>query len=1802
MWLRKRLTAGILAAVVAVSSMQVPAGVTYARETVSVSGVAPETDDSGAEAPETDDTGRETATDAGNEQPGDPEADGAESGETGDGKEEPGEADDGTEEPGQAEDDRENPGEADDSGEEPGEAEDGGGQSEAPEKDGKTEETAPDNVDDTADGTAEDGSRPEEAGEPDGNGKDAADVEEPDGEGEEAEDPDHDSAQVSGNDLSDPGTSDTLLQEEEGSDYLAASGVALDMANLSAEYTALDGSTITSTAQGRPKLLIFYSNRCGNSMGTIRRISQKIGDFAGVDICAIETNRQTREQVAAFQETYGCKEIVFSYDTGMINQSSMWEYVEAGEAGDTSSGGMSVTWPVIAYIDAKDRLQYLTTGSSTAEEVLSNLKRYCDFSEDNEERYTITYVLGGGTNSPENPAFYTTDTDTIILRDASRAGCRFEGWYKDPLYKERVREIARGSQGNITLYAKWSAASASEIPEVDMTPAEGNVVMGFSGVYYTESADKILNRLNEIRWEACRQGVRNPSTGKPLTEADYVPLQWSSDLEAIARLRAAEATVIQSHTRPNGERCFSAVTTNQEQSFGENLAWNNSGLMEGIEQWYREKKDWVAQTAGAVTGHYTSMISPDYHSVGVGAFRLSSGGWYAVAQEFGYKDTMDAYKNPAQGKCVQDMEVQGSKVTKLRFGEDMAAFHREGSTYQIPVEVSVKYADYYGSTKAYSGPYRAGGCWRSSDDTVATVDSWGMLSARAKGTADITIEAGGRSASAKVSVYGQDESPITVRRPERTTYKVGQKLAVKGGQVTYRADAGEGLVTKDMTLKMLSGFDSSKPGICTVKVNCGGYSAEFDTLIVEEPALKAEHGKRLGEVSLPVCEYGSYAWQDSAQVLDQVGVHTYKAVFTPTDQENFQKLTDIQVQVTTQMTLGSDTEAVFRSNTFIYNGVEQEPKLAVSAAGHALTEGRDYELSYKDNRNVGTAEVTVEGINHYHGSIRRTFEIRPAPLVIKAKDKTILTGSGIPANNEYTYETKGLMEGDSLVEKPVFSCAVADTSRAGRYDIVPGGADAGPNYEVSYENGRLTVADEAVSCAVTFDVQGHGTEPAEQVGIRAGDTVGRPEDPSAEGYRFGGWYRDPACTKEWIFETDTVQTDMTLYAKWLYENKDCGLAMQEIADVCYTGKACKPAVSVYDGETLLKAGRDYQIRYYNNVNANKDNLRRQGNGGGAFFRDTLPYVEIIGKGNYTEKVKVNFNILPVSIGDGGEEAAAGVELRVSDQLVRTAARAQKPFSSIRCGRAMREGTDYAVSLSVVNGRDRSGRPLPTGTELDDAAVPAGCEGEFLLSVRGLGNYEGSLSRTVYVADRAHLIRNARITIGRNVRNVPFDGGKAVLRPAEYDSPDAFTVKYGREFLRYNKDYRVKYRNNDRAGKAELIIVGIGAYVGEKSATFRILEKPFAARTVKVEGIEDKEYTGTAVTQNHVVLRYMEGTEEEKKLVYGTDYTISYTRNTDAGSVIMTFKGLEEAGYAGSFKKSFHIRAADITQAEQAEEMKDITVSYSKAGATPAEKIVLTGKGGRRLVMGKDYTLRYQNHKAVADRTGEKPPTVFVKGKGNYTGEFPVYFNIVRKDLGEEDITIRASAMAYRENREPDHQYRPVVKLTDGKKQLRAGVDYEIMYVNNTQADQEIYWQELQRSRQDTAAAGSGKARGLADGNGPQAVILAKEGSNYTLREPIRVPLSIYRNKLTKSNLTAEVAEAFYTGTAVTPAVKVYYQGKAGGEKILLTEGKDYTLTYGANIASGTNKGSVRISGIGPRYGGDVTVRFSIGKKGISIYN
>ena len=75
--------------------------------------------------------------------------------------------------------------------------------------------------------------------------------------------------------------------------------------------------------------------------------------------------------------------------------------------------------------------------------------------------YSISYQLNGGTNDSSNPSSYTIESSTITLKDATRNGYTFAGWYMTSTFSNKVTTISSGSYGDLTLYAKWTPVSYS---------------------------------------------------------------------------------------------------------------------------------------------------------------------------------------------------------------------------------------------------------------------------------------------------------------------------------------------------------------------------------------------------------------------------------------------------------------------------------------------------------------------------------------------------------------------------------------------------------------------------------------------------------------------------------------------------------------------------------------------------------------------------------------------------------------------------------------------------------------------------------------------------------------------------------------------------------------------------------------------------------------------------------------------------------------------------------------------------------------------------------------------------------------------------------------------------------------------------------------------------------------------------------------------------------------------------------------------------------------------------------------------
>ena len=145
---------------------------------------------------------------------------------------------------------------------------------------------------------------------------------------------------------------------------------------------------------------------------------------------------------------------------------------------------------------------------------------------------------------------------------------------------------------------------------------------------------------------------------------------------------------------------------------------------------------------------------------------------------------------------------------------------------------------------------------------------------------------------------------------------------------------------------------------------------------------------------------------------------------------------------------------------YVYDGKEKTPDVVVKD-GDTVIPASEYEVKFSNHLNVGTATVAIvdkEG-GSYNVSGTKTFSISAAPVTIKAENKEANTGDKKP---ELTYTISGLLNDDKLVKEPTLSCDT-DMEKAGEFDIVVSGADAGENYTITYEKGTLYVTEKSIS-------------------------------------------------------------------------------------------------------------------------------------------------------------------------------------------------------------------------------------------------------------------------------------------------------------------------------------------------------------------------------------------------------------------------------------------------------------------------------------------------------------------------------------------------------------------------------------------------------------------------------------------------------------------------------------------------------------------------------------------------------------------
>ena len=571
-----------------------------------------------------------------------------------------------------------------------------------------------------------------------------------------------------------------------------------------------------------------------------------------------------------------------------------------------------------------------------------------------------------------------------------------------------------------------------------------------------------------------------------------------------------------------------------------------------------------------------------------------------------------------------------------------------------------------------------------------------------------------------------------------------------------------------------------------------------------------------------------------------------------------------------------------------YNGSEQRNKPVVkdSKTKATLVEGTDYTLAYTDATNAGTVTVTITGIGNYNGTVDTSYEIKPKEYTVttntasKVYDGTALTASG---------KVEGIVSGETYN----FTITGTQTdvgSSDNTYTFEWNGTAKKSNYKLAKESiGKLTVNKQSIvpdpdhpetykevkidrPKDVTYDGKKHKWTPT--VTDKDGNSLVVDQD-----------YKVTYSTTDFTNVTGEIKVTITGIGNYT------GSLTRKYRILRREYKAVTDSKSkVYDGDALTAGGKVEGIvegeTYGFTVtgtqtevgsSANTYDLKWTGSAKSSNYRHGKDSI-----GTLTVKAQ---SIVP---DPEHPETYLGIEIdSPSDITYDGKEHKWSPVVSSKAKTALVAGKDYAVEYST--------------TDFTNVA------GEITVTIRGINNYTGSLTRTYKILPREYTVTtesDSKVYDG----TVLTAGGKieGIVKGETY----SFTITGTQTDVGSSDNtYDLKWtgsakESNYKHGKDSIGTLTVKA----KSIVPDGPDTPEEKKTgITVSDPSDSKYDG----KEHREVLTVKDTKTDKKLVADKDYSVTYSDDlVNAGTVTIKVAGL--GNYTGSFEKTYKITKRSVT--------------------------------------------------------------------------------------------------------------------------------------------------------------------------------------------------------------------------------------------------------------------------------------------------
>ena len=574
-----------------------------------------------------------------------------------------------------------------------------------------------------------------------------------------------------------------------------------------------------------------------------------------------------------------------------------------------------------------------------------------------------------------------------------------------------------------------------------------------------------------------------------------------------------------------------------------------------------------------------------------------------------------------------------------------------------------------------------------------------------------------------------------------------------------------------------------------------------------------------------------------------------------------------------------------------------------------LSEGAEYKLTYTDDNddqstqtNAGLVTMTITGQNNYTGTQEFTYyigeDISKAYTLVNGSRSVTTTYNGLeqaPAENSIT------------VEKGSSALTLVDENGENRYDIA--------YYKNGFDKANKVDRDQIIDAATYYIAV---------VGVPSKGTYAKTSESNSCAY--------------------------TIYPRSIAPSYV--LVSGYDGSYYYTGQPIEPkAITVEDTDlpvtsdqadlqrrsVKLVNGTDYDISYTNNTSAGKASII------------------VTGKGNYGGSRVAYFNI--VSSNTDGNNTWNGTS---------------EGTGSISNGSTTISAKDIILGYDsttyncmMYNGYERIPTVSINGLSNSDFVITASNNirpGVATLMITGINNYTGTIYKNYTI--KADLSTYGTVS---TIVDQSYTG---------YQITPYVTVTCGGNLLTVGNDYTVTYANNTNVGRATVIATAAANsyYVGTANGYFNISN---TATGMEITGYASSyTYTGNAITPDVIV------TMNGRMLNRGTDYTVTYSNNTNVGTATMTVTGI--GSFSGTKTINYVIEAKNIENC-----ITTAVNNYQYTGNTYTPSVTLTDSStGKTLAAGTDYTITYSNN----TNPGTASITVTALSR-NYTGSKVISFKI-----------------------------------------------------------------------------------------------------------------------------------------------------------------------------------------------------------------